>query len=56
MREARRQGRRQSAEAKKESVCGKENVKLKTRRKRRHRSEVRGRRWQKREHSRRKRI
>lgn len=47
MREMRRQGRRQSTEAKKESVCGKENAKMKARR-RMHRSEVRGRRWKKR--------
>lgn len=56
MREKRRQGRRQSTEAKEESVCGKENAKVKARRRRTHRSEVRGRRRKKREYSQRKRI
>ena len=42
MKETRRQGGRQDIEAEKESVCGKENTKVKARGRRRDRTEVRG--------------
>lgn len=42
MKETRRQGGRQDIEARKQSVCGKENAKVKARGRWRDRTEVRG--------------
>lgn len=50
MKETRRQGGRQDIEVEKESVCGKGNTKVKTRGRRRYRTEVRGEREKNRQH------